>query len=262
MKEHGAALAIASFLLAAGCVSENSPNAPHDEAPVLPDTAEFSIDADWFNSQQKALDATQQNFLNAAIRVVVIKTVSDIVLTPPVAAFALALHSVPTRQPDGSWLWVYTYVYGQDEAQIRLRGEPDDYGADWEMRVTLPAAGAVNELWFEGETSRWGEEGYWLFHDFNRPDDPTVARLEWGREGSVRSVSFTDLDVNPGDRLSYREGESDRSIEFSDASEGEEWFIRWNETTGAGSLMVPDYNGGLEACWDSLRNDVDCAPAS
>jgi hypothetical protein len=257
-----AALAIAALLLAVGCVSEDSPTAPRSEAPALPDTSDFSIDFGLFAGPEKAIEASQQNFLNAAIRVAVIKTVTDIVLTPPIAAFALALHSVPTRQPDGSWLWVYTWVYGAEEAQIRLRGEPDDDGSNWELRVTAPADGVVNELWFDGETSRWGEEGHWDFYDFNKPGDPNVGRLEWKSEGSRKEVSFLDLYTNPGDELSYREDGADRSIDFSDASAATEWFIRWNEEIGRGSLRVPDYNDGEEACWDELRNDVECPPVS
>jgi hypothetical protein len=27
---------------------------------------------------------------------------------------------------------------------------------------------------------------------------------------------------------------------------------------GSGSIQVPDYNGGLKACWDVHQNDVVC----
>jgi hypothetical protein len=257
------ALLVSTLLLfGGGCVGDNSPTSPESKAPALPDTADFSIDFSLFSSPSKAPEATQLNFWNAVIRVAVIKTVTDIVLTPPIAAFALAIHSVPTRQPDGSWLWVYTWVYGEEEAQIRLRGEPDDDGSNWELRVTLPDLDVENELWFEGETSRWGEEGHWEFYDFNKPEDPMIGRLEWYTTTTKKEVSFTDLYTNPGDELTYREGGADRSIDFSDASEAHEWFIRWNVESGRGSLMVPDYNDGHEACWDELHNDVECPPAS
>ncbi|MFH1680572.1 MAG: hypothetical protein ABIH26_08000 [Candidatus Eisenbacteria bacterium] len=257
-----ASLALLLLFLAGGCVSEESPTAPAAEAPTLPDTSYFSFDYNFFNSPSKdAIEASQLNFLNAAIRVAVIKTVTDIVITPPVAAFALALHTVPTRQPDGSWLWVYTHVYGTREAQIRLRGEPEGGGALWELRITALHLGLDNELWFEGETRSWGQEGFWQFYDFNKPGDPMVARIDWEHTLTSKYVSFTDLYTNPDDRISYREDGQDRSIDFSDASEGEEWFIRWDTETGAGSLMVSDYNNGEEACWDSDRNDIDCTPA-
>jgi hypothetical protein len=256
------ALAVASSLLAGGCVSDDAPTAPASQAPTLPDTSYFSMNVDFFRTPAKeAIEASQINFLNAAVRVAVIKTVTDIVLTPPTAAFALALRSVPTRQPDGSWIWVYTYVHGTREAQIRLRGESSSGRSLWELRITALHLGLDGELWFDGETSSWGREGFWRFYDFNKPGDPMVARLEWEQTTSLKSVSFIDLYTNPNDRISYREGGADRSIDFNDASEGAEWFIRWNVATNAGSLMVPDYNNGDEACWDSERNDIDCAPA-
>ena len=48
-------------------------------------------------------------------------------------------------------------------------------------------------------------------------------------------------------------------IDLVDGPTGDESFIRWNEATGAGSLLVPDYNGGEEACWDEEQWDVDCS---
>jgi hypothetical protein len=100
------------------------PERADDEAPVLPDTAEFSIDVDWFNSQQSAR-GDPENFLNAAIRVAVIKTVSDIVLSAARRRLrpraSQRRRNSPTARGFGS-----TYVYGRNEAQIRLRGEPDD----------------------------------------------------------------------------------------------------------------------------------------
>jgi hypothetical protein len=255
------AVVVAGVTALAGCVSENAPSAPASEAPALPDTSKFSFDFGPFGGHAKNFEITQQNFLNAAVRVAVLQTVTNLVLAPPVAAFAVALHTVPTRQPDGSYLWVYTHVYGAQESQIRLRGEPTDRGAAWELRITALHLGIVSELWFDGETSRRGDEGFWRFYDFGKPGDPMVARLEWENTPTSKSVSFTDLYANVDDVLAYRETGDACSIDFHDASEASDWFIRWDRTTGEGSLRVPDYNGGEEACWDGGRNDIDCAPA-
>ena len=47
-------------------------------------------------------------------------------------------------------------------------------------------------------------------------------------------------------------------IDFSEGGSDATWFIRWNATDGTGSLQVPDYNGGREACWDEQQYDVEC----
>ena len=51
----------------------------------------------------------------------------------------------PTPQADGSWLWIYTWSDGTDEAQIRLRGTP------------LTAQRVASDLGFRYSTSDPGE---------------------------------------------------------------------------------------------------------
>lgn len=275
-----AASAIA--LAAAGCNSD-SPAGPsggnEQQAPALPSAERMKFDFDFFNLSSKtdagaqaaaasadasSAPATQQNYFNARVRLAIIHVVTEFVLTPPIAAFSLALNTTPSPQDDGSYLWVYTYVDGDEEAQIRLRGEPKGDQVAWELRVSsnesVPAI--ENELWFEGETSGDGEAGTWRFHDFNRPGEPIVARLDWDFDGVGEQLSFTDLDENPGNKLSYSRTGSDHSVDFLDASADTTWFIRWDEADGTGSLRAPDYNGGVEACWDDDQDDIACSPVS
>ena len=44
---------------------------------------------------------------------------------------------------------------------------------------------------------------------------------------------------------------------FRKGAGGDLSFIRWN-ADGTGSLKVPDYNGGEEACWDRWQENADC----
>jgi hypothetical protein len=257
-----------TLLTTTGCLDESptSPVAPEGEAPTLPAPENLTFRFGFFeqgSAMQRA--AGKDNFFNAYVRVVVVKTVVDLMLTPPIAAFALALHTPPTPQDDGSWIWVYTWVDGSEEAQIRLRGTPlGGHRVAWELRVTnqqeVPALDHV--VWFEGETDGEGDAGFFLFHDVFEDGNPVSGRLDWGADSEGDFLRLTDLDDNSGDTLEYREVGTRSSLTFSDASSPElGWFVKWDEADGTGSLKAPDYNGGVEACWDEHQNDTVCAPA-
>ena len=262
----GALASALLVLLVAGCSDEMpvGPTAGAGDtgvAPVLPAPERLNFDFSFFADNPVMERGSKRNFFNAYVRAVTVSAITHIVLTPPVLAFSLALHTVPSPQPDGSFIWVYTYVDGDEEAQIRLRGLPDGDRVIWELRIkNLYASPPVdNEVWFEGETWSDGDAGFWRFYDFNLPGDPLVARIDWGDDADGEFLRFTDLYENPQDTLEYRSHGHLGSITFVDAdTPEEEWFIRWNELDGTGSLKAPRYNGGEEACWDENQNDCVC----
>ena len=264
-----------AVLVAQGCGDGDtnlatSPEAQPDteQAPVLPAPENLSFQLGFFSDNEpSALErASKWNFFNAAVRVFAVTLFTDIVLAPPVGAFALALHTVPSPQPDGSWMWVYTWVNGEEEAQVRLRGKAVSADrVEWSMRVSSTVDGWDQELWFDGETWNDGDGGDWTFYDIEQKSEAEVATLEWGADSEGKYLRLTDLVDNPGDSLEYREeGELD-TVTYTDASESElSWYVTWNDVTGAGSLRAPDYNEGEKACWDEQQNDVECpmAPVS
>jgi hypothetical protein len=251
-----------ALLFACGCSDENSTNPEADSAPALPAAETLTFDFDFFQEPPPLARVSQQNFVSAYLRVVVVKAMAQLALTPPVAAFALALHIVPSPRPNGSYLWVYTWVNGGEEAQIRLRGKPlGTERVDWQMRVSSTVEGWDRELWFRGETWNEGDGGSWVFRDLAIEERPDVAQLEWGSDAEGGYLRFTDLYNNVGDTLEYREDGSLHSLTFTDASDADlGWFVRWDDVEGTGSLQAPDYNEGEEACWDAQKIDTDCPP--
>lgn len=252
------------LLPGAGCVSD-SPTGPDtgssQQTPVLPAAQKLDFNYSFFTEPMgKGAEATRQNYFNARIRVAIVQVVTEFMLTPPVAAFALAIHSVPSLQDDGSYIWTYTWVNGSEEAQIRLRGLPKTDRVEWELRVTAPHENPPidNRVWFEGETRNDGETGFFRFHDFKQSGEPVVARIDWDSGPGFEELAFTGLDDNPGDKLSYRMDGAEHEIEYVDASASDDWFVRWNSDTGAGSVKAPDYNDGQEACWDERQEDAPC----
>ncbi len=256
-------MAALSILALTGC-SEDTPLGPNPEpqaeAPTLPDASKLQIELSFFD-QGKDLDKdlTRQNFFNAYLRAVVVTAMTEVALAPPVAAFSLAIHTVPSYQPDGSWLWVYTYVNGAEEVQIRLRGTIADDHVDWEMRVTALDEGFDNVLWFDGTTQDRGDTGDWTFYDAAQAGNPAAAELHWQHRPASNTLRVVALlDESAGDELTFSEADGEHRIDYSEGDSADVWFIRWLESDGSGSLMVPDYNDGAEACWDEQQYDVDC----
>lgn len=262
-----AALLLGSVLLA-GCGTDSTgpdPNAA--TAPTLPNPEGLKVDLGFFTQAGKSLDVNspdkfgRANFTNAYLRAVIVGAMTDLVLTPPVAAFALALHTTPNHQPDGSWIWIYTFVNGAEEAQVRLRGELMGDEVAWQMRVTAhDAHHDLNQaLWFDGTTRNDGADGQWTFYDLDQPAAPAAAELEWHHATSAHELTLRALlGDDAGDALTFSVQGPESRIDYTDASTSAAWYLRWNAIDGTGSLRVPEYNGGLEACWDAQQYDVDC----
>lgn len=256
-------------LLVAGCDNgaDLDPAAPdQDSAPVLPDAGALAVDLGFFaDGARTAKAAGQANFFNAYLRAVLVEAMTDLVLAPPVAAFALAVHTVPSLQDDGSWIWVYTFVDGDEEAQVRLRGLPDRdaQGAlvRWQMRVTLHDThhDLDQALWFDGITRRDGNQGAWTFYDPDQPVAPAAAFLTWSHAPARHELHLEALHGDDaGDALTFSVTGPEHRIDFGEGGSAATWFIRWDASDGSGSLQVPDYNGGHQACWDDDQYDVAC----
>lgn len=252
----------------AGCSSETTkPKEPG--APALPPSESLSLDLGFFSERQARSasgNETRFNFANAQLRAAVINLAVAVVVTPPALALDAAVHSVPSPQQDGSWIWTYTFVRGQEDVRLQLRGAPGPDQMLWQMRVTAPSADPPLDrvLWFEGTTRRTGG-GEWTLHDLALPGAPAVLEVDYqlATHGD-RFLTFTNVKAESpelGDRLTYSEDGADASIDFDDVSAGEEWFIEWDTGTGAGSLQVPGYRDGERSCWDENQNDSAC-PAS
>lgn len=253
-----------ALLLLAGCGETTT--VPGAEAPALPPAQSMAMDLSFFGDGSAPgvtdLAGTKLNFLNAAVRVAFLNVAVVTVLTPPTLAFEAAVHTRPSRDDDGSYLWIYTWLDHGKDYQIRLRGIPEGDHVDWELQVRLP--GEDPELWFSGRNYVNRNEGYWVFRDFTLAGDPEVVRIDW----QVNAVDDAFLDITnihagsaeEGDEIAYRVDGVMRSVEFHDASAAADFEILWDESDGSGSLQVPDYNHGERACWDSNRDDVVCAP--
>ncbi len=184
----------------------------------------------------------------------------------PASAFAGAFNATPAQQSDGSWTWSYAIVYGSASYNLALNGAPSVDRVDWSMRVTTTglAQNVTNFLWFSGQTQNGGGAGYWQVYDALQPEAPAnLIRVDWSR---VSAGSWTATWLNNrvgsyayGDNLAYSEIAADASVTYTRGSDGDESFVRWNMATTAGSVRLPVYNGGQEACWDASHFNSSCS---
>jgi hypothetical protein len=259
-----AAIILLMIINLSGCSDEDgSPTAvplEQAQAPALPDPGILEFDFSFFDSGaelEKSADGIHDNFVNAYLRAVVLGAMAKLTLAPPVAAFAVALHTVPVAQEDGAWIWTYSCGGPQHPLQVALRGMPAGEVVQWEMRVGIGPQ-APTALWFEGHTNGDGQEGQWLFHDLDDPVHPVCGEIAWGNDHSGHYLQFTSREMESnGDVLRFHDADPSYEITFTPGTGEGEAFIRWH-AIGTGSLQVPDYNGGQEACWDMFQRNVDC----
>ena len=213
-----------------------------------------------------ATTGDHSNFINAYVRAIFVLLGTYDLLDEPIGAFAVAMHSVPQKQDDGSYLWTYIFVDKDTDIEysVFLYGTPHDDVVEWRMEVSSnnPAQPLDHFIWFTGESREDNTGGYWQFYTpVNETDGVEVVRVDWTNVSKHESTLTVTVNgdglENEGDTLTFNEGKTTSSIEFYDASSDFTSSIVWH-ANGTGSLRVPDYSGGATACWDQHQVNVAC----
>jgi hypothetical protein len=288
---------VSSVYLMAGCSKNDTIALPAGDddaatAPELPSVSTMKVELDFFGVPAPAVDQSllvqtspegypqaaaageHENWINAFIRALYVQLVMYDAIKDPVGAFALAIHSVPQRQDDGSFLWTYIFVEDGVDYSIFLYGTPATDRAIWRMEVSTnnPDLPLDHFVWFEGESMRDNSHGFWQFYAPVLPGGAATAstpptegepsiRIDW--ENLSRTEHRVTVTVNgtglegEGDYVEFYNSSEMGKIDFYDASADVLSNITWY-ADGSGSLTVPDYNGGLQACWDTQQINVEC----
>lgn len=276
------------LMLIMGCgedTGDNSDATDISQAPALPPIESMTVDLSLFNDGEAIMPeipvgvdpaqmgpgaiapASGQNFINAAERAGIISATAAAALAFPAGLFGLAHNAEPVEQADGSWIWSFSMEDDMFALDAKLTGIPEGNKTHWSMNITVD-----NEIlpikdfeWYTGISTESNTLGSWQIYDMFTPDEfNLIAKLDWSVimiKGSAE-LAVENIDTRSdhlGDALLYSVTPVTASMVYTDASEEEpEWNIVWDIATGAGSLTVPNYNSGEEACWDAQRQDVQC----
>ncbi|MDH3217412.1 MAG: hypothetical protein OEN01_14195 [Candidatus Krumholzibacteria bacterium] len=283
---------VAGLLSVAACSGDNNPvsGVTASAPPELPDVSTMAMDLSFFGldgmnpSVAKNMDTdamlaaagTKANWINAVIRVLFVQLLFYDAFEEPVGAFALAVHSIPQKQPDDSWLWTYIFVEDTIEYNIFLFGKVVSDHVEWRMEVSSnnPDLMLDHFVWFDGESMLDDSSGYWQFYAPVSATTMSAAmraapqtegvpsvRIHWENLGP-RTHRLTVLvnqvgNADEGDRLEFYASPTVSWITHHDQDLQLDSEIRWY-ADGSGSISVPDYNDGQTACWDARQEDTVC----
>ncbi len=210
------------------------------------------------------------NFNNAAARVWWLNTSIATHLVVPVLVFGAAASTEPTYS-SGIWTWQFSVGNGANTSTAVLTGWFDSelkegIFLNLSMSITCPGCKTPvsDYVWYDGRFNTDGGDGHWQFYSPEiANDDQSLVRIEYDvTDASNKSLVFTnnraDAHEDAGDVISYIRAGDQATIEVHDQSDGLDYEAHWSITTTEGSLKVPGYNNGEEACWDAQHLNRAC----
>jgi hypothetical protein len=271
--------ALLAVLLVAGCDS-----GPEDGlAPTPVPAAAFAFDSSFPQSASLAeLDPAQAsadpsgafgfNFLNAALRVVIVNTAVGANLVLPTAITEAVTQNEPSIV-DGVWIWNGTTRVGDWNVNARLEGEivGDGEEAAWDLflsgaNVTTGESYSDRRL-YSARAALDGSEGSWqLFYDIDGVSTEVLNATFVVRAEDDREITFRVPQSNPdtearGASVRYAADGTRRVFDWQETTATQTHLVEWTDPAGAGFIEAWNYNNGQRACWDASLNDVACTPS-
>ena len=249
------------FILGSACKS-----ADENRAPDLPPATSLTFDLGALEAAPSAAKnnlATAQgdyaNFYNAWVRTAYVRLVAEGVVLVPALTVAAVLQDQP-EFVNGGWEWSRTVAQDNDVV-LRIEGDPT---AGWNTTLHVTNPSVTDFLWLAGHYDPDVTSGSWTIHNPELDASADEAlEISWIHVSAMeRSVTYEIVDTTSddvGDVLIFAELGDDASISFTDASDAQgNGVIQWSKSTHAGSLTVPNYNDGLQACWDEAYLNDAC----
>jgi hypothetical protein len=209
-----------------------------------------------------------ENYANAMARVATINAAVVSALTFPAGLFMAAKENEPVLQPDGSWLWNYNVEYDYFLINAKLTCVEEADKAYWSMKTSInsPIVTVQEFEWYTGVCSQDNTSGSWQFLDMFTPDENNpIVKIDWSIQPlkgeamlDIENIDTRESCDYTGDILEYCLTAEMASMSFTDISEDEICEIEWDTQTGAGSITVPSYKDGEQACWDADKQDTVC----
>ncbi len=251
-----------------------------EEGPPLPSAGTMTFDISAFQTEQQnqalepgkadGVPGEKANFNNAAFRVWWLNTSIAAHLAVPAAVLGAALYSGATW--DGVlWTWEFSVTANGQTYKAVLTGWFDNnlkegVFLNLSMAITCTACKTPLDdyVWYTGRFKADGGSGHWQFFSPEiATEDQSLVRIDYEIvDEEHKTLVFTnnrnDGHEDAGDVITYSRDGDAALVSVHDESEALEYEARWSISTTAGSLTVPGYNNGEEACWDENHLNVAC----
>jgi len=254
----------------------DNPSSANDEPPAIPPVSSMEMDYSTFelDPQQSSPKATHtvqeyEHFTAAVGSATILRLVVALNVAIPRAILEGASNRDPQLNGDGQWEWSYSQTTDQNSFEVRLVAIVSGSGTaeqqvNWEFYVSSDQHGLDNFLFFEGVTSADGSTGTWTYYDLASPEQQSaVSRVDWNvvdeNNRSLTLEVLSDRNNHQGDTIEYSFDGSLKTAVFTDASEGTTVTLVWNPETHEGSITAPNYNNGVQACWNSNLENTACS---
>lgn len=261
--------ALAVIVLIVSCEDDKTTN-PQDQPPTIPPQSSMIINfAEFPDTAKDNLPdnsiLTKRNWGWAAYNVAIWNSVLTLTLAVPVAAFMEAFNHQAVKQPDGSWLWQYSFAIGEALFTAKLFGKTVTEGVEWKMLLTKQGEYTDFE-WFTGFSDLSATSGNWTLN--NEPNSPVpFLYIVWHRnttEGTA-DIKYTKINSTlPGNESYIFYGKTNevlhnRFYQIFSAEDNRMVDIKWNYEQYFGQVKDPIYFEDENwHCWDEKLDDISC----
>jgi hypothetical protein len=248
---------------------------PEEEAPVIPPISTFVMDFESFpsdttiamlkNIQAEQLLLSHNNWLWAFGNVAYWTGGLVLGLVIPVAAFSATIGQVPVPQPDGSWIWTFSFTSGLITYTAKLQARIVTEGTQWDMYISKQGF-YTDFLWYTGTANFLLTEGTWTVYK-SPTNQVEFVGIQWHRnlQDSTADIKYTNIEVgNPGYGGYIFYGTTTDTLfnafyNILNNVNDNITEIQWHRTNINGRIADSLHFGDTDwHCWDDMLNDVDC----
>jgi hypothetical protein len=256
------------------CCSDDDTTKPiqEAEAPEIPPQSSFIIDFSDFLLAENALKPLNNNEIQSfqnwgwsAGNIVVWNTLLTVTLAVPVASFLESFNHDPQLQPDGTWIWSYSFTVLEQQYNAELHAEIEIDGVQWNMYISRQNAYSKFH-WYEGKSNLFTTDGTWTL--YKNPNDPSpLLYIEWDRNilentGNTKYANIIPDNPDNGSYIQYgitTQTPFDAFYTIYSVSKQNSTLIEWNRTTKDGRVNDQLHFGDSNwHCWNSNLADGEC----
>ncbi len=244
-----------SLALQDALAADLAPVGPAFDAGAMPDGFYMAVSGEELAGTDAAPPPSwgYDNYLAGVAGVLAADAVAIAAIAPPATAIAIAADGLVVPIAPNVW---------QATNTIDVEGEAvtADFTVAWvgtgylaEMRISNDSMSG--ERWFAGYVSADGDLGWWDFYDQGQ----MVGVVEWidTADAGQFGIAVTGGDA-AGSLITYVDGYDLDAIYAFDGKRGEDaWVVV--APNRAGEVRLPDFNGGVPACWDADLLNTECA---